>query len=86
MIHNIDANLVNKIPPEARDVPRQAVGQAAGQQAVRLDVRYDWVTEALTLAEDPDAVARARGLLASGQLDTIENIRQAAREIIDLGF
>ena len=35
---------------------------------------------------DPKAVLQARQLLESGQLDTPENIRQAAKNIADIGL
>ena len=36
-------------------------------------------------AEDADAVARARQLIAEGQLDSPENIRKAAQNMLEFG-
>jgi hypothetical protein len=44
------------------------------------------VAEALQTADsDAEAVRRAAELLASGELESNENIREAAQDLLDLG-
>ena len=44
------------------------------------------VLEALVIPYEADTVEQARKLIASGQLDTLENIRKAAEAITKLGI
>lgn len=88
MIPNIDNNHRGQVLPNTAGTSHQALQRSAqSDQAASLEVRYDAViAQALDLAHSQaDAIARAKALIASGQLDTPANIRQAAQEIIDLG-
>lgn len=53
-----------------------------------LQIRFDSLIEKAKQPPEPDntAVQRARELLLSGQLDTPDNIRQAAENIAKLGI
>lgn len=57
-------------------------------QDASLQVSFDSLIEQAKQApaEDGSAVARAKALIASGQLDTPENIQQAAQNILKYGF
>jgi|GEM_PF-2760081 len=86
MIPNIDNNLTNKILPNQGQTQQTAPKTGSTGISAQLEVRYDLSAQALEPSDDAAVVARAKALLASGQLDTIANITEAAREIIDLGF
>ena len=88
MIHNVSANSVQEIMP----TPVQSGGQGSRSSAcagvdATLQIRYaPLVAEALQTADsDAEAVRRATELLASGELESIENIREAAQDLLDLG-
>lgn len=87
MITNIDNSHRGQVPPNAGTGHQVLQRSAQSDQAASLEVRYDaLIAQALDLAQpQADAIERARVLIASGQLDTPANIRQAAQEIIDLG-
>ena len=47
----------------------------------------DWINQAIQASEtETDAVQKARGLLESGQLTSLENIRSAAENIVSFGI
>jgi hypothetical protein len=88
MIQNINANTIQDILPK----PTQRNGQGAcpstsAEGDATLQIQYaPLVAEAIRASEsDVEAVQRAKELLASGQLDTVENIRQAAQDLLDYG-
>jgi hypothetical protein len=88
MINNIDVHRIQELLPkpvgkkdrggEASDVPSPDAS---------LNVEYgNLIADALQFPQaDEHTVERARELIASGQLDTPENIRAAAANIIQLG-
>jgi len=47
-----------------------------------------YITEALALPKDgrAEAIAEAKALLASGNLDRLENIREAAKNMVERGI
>ena len=53
-----------------------------------LDINYTQIIETAlnTPAQDPGAVQKAKNLLLSGMLDSPENTRDAAENIIKFGF
>jgi hypothetical protein len=53
-----------------------------------LQIRFDTLIEKAKqpIAPDNTAVQRARELLLSGKLDTVDNIHQAAENIVKLGI
>ena len=88
MIQNINANAIQEI--QAKPTQRDGQGACRSSSAevdATLQVQYaPLVAEAIRISEsDVEAVQRAKELLASGQLDTVENIRQAAQDLLDYG-
>ena len=88
MINKVNNNQLSEILKDLS--AKQAGGGAAlsGPKAdASLQVSYDAVIEQARQmpASDVDAVERARQLLASGQLDSPENIRKAAENIATYG-
>lgn len=89
MIEKIDNN---QIP----DMPKEAVGKQVNppkppvenQADDSLQVNHDSLIEKAKQAspEDEGAVQQARELLSSGQLESPENIRAAAENIIKFGI
>ncbi len=89
MINRIDANQI-------RETLEKSAAQLPGANAARPnnDADASLQTDFASLIEDAvqptqtdeQAVMRAKELLASGQLDTPENITAAARDIIEVGI
>jgi len=75
----------------SKDLPARQAGAAEASSQSRADaslqVSYDAVIEKAQQApaSDVDAVEKARQLLASGDLDSPENIRKAAQNIAQYG-
>jgi hypothetical protein len=89
MLDKINNNRISDILKEA--FPKQAApvtGDANDQADASLQVSYDSLIEQAKQPQPPeaDAVEQARKLIASGQLDTPENIRSAAEAITKLGI
>jgi len=88
MIQNINANTIQEIlsKPAQRNDQGACPGSSAEVDAT-LQIQYaPLVAEAIQTSEtDLEAVQRAKDLLASGQLDTIGNLRQAAQDLLDHG-
>lgn len=82
--NNQIANLLSGVAARQTSPDAAAKGTKADAS---LQVRYDAVIEQAkqTPVEDADAVARARQLIADGQLETPENIRKAAQNILEFG-
>ena len=89
MIEKIDNNQIPEIPKEAAgkqvNPPKSPVENQADDS---LQVNYDSLIEKVkqTSPEDDKAVQQARELLASGQLESPENIRAAAENIVKFGI
>jgi len=88
MINNIDVHRIQDLlpkPVEKKDRDRQASDVPSVDAS--LNVEYgNLIADALHFPQaDEHTVERARELIASGQLDTPENIRTAAANIIQLG-
>ena len=82
----------NRISDMLKDLPSRQAGTAPASGQTKADaslqVSYDAVIEkaAQAPAESADAVANARQLLLSGELDNPENIRKAAENIAAFGI
>ncbi len=89
MIERINNNQVPDIFKEfSAKQPRSSGGSANKQVDASLQVTYDSLIEKAQQipSEDPNAVQRARQILLSGQLDSPENIRAAAENIVRFGI
>jgi len=88
MINNIDVHRIQDVLPKPVG-KKDRDGQTSGAPSpdASLNVEYgNLIADALHLSEaDEHTVERARELIASGQLDTPENIGAAAMNIIQLG-
>lgn len=89
MIDKINNNPVSELMKEA--FSRQPSGSRPSvddNADVLLQVSYESLVEKAQQAptEDTKAVERARQLLLSGQLDSPENIRKAAENILKFGI
>lgn len=88
MINKVNNNQISEI---FKDLPAKQAGASAASSRNKADaslqVSYDAVIEKAQQAPaaDVDAVEKARQLLASGQLDSPENIRKAAENIAKYG-
>ena len=89
MINKIDANQI-------RETLEKSAAQLPDTSAAKVNTRTDasLQTDFASLIEnaaqppqtDEQAVMRAKELLASGQLETPENITAAARKIVEFGI
>ncbi len=87
MINNINSNIVGLGAKEMQKRPSARVGSEAPASDVSVQVQYDsLVTKAMDSDVDVQAVERAKELLSSGQLDTPENIREAATNMVQYGI
>ena len=89
MIDKINNNRISDILKEA--FPKQTApvaGDTNNQADASLQISYDSLIEEAKQSQptEADAVELARKLIASGQLDTPENIRAAAEAITKLGI
>jgi len=88
MIDKVNNNQVSDILREtsARQ-PNCTRSSAECKAAASLQVSYDSLLETAQQepVDDAKTLERARQLLLSGQLDSPENIRKAAENIIDFG-
>jgi len=87
MIDKIDTNPIPELP--VKPTAKQAVlNETTSSTAdATLEVNYEsLIQKAMESPESGTAqVAKAKELIASGELDNIDNIREAAKDIIDLG-
>lgn len=91
MIEKINHKQIQDIAKEfsARpscDLPISPNIQADASLELNCQTLIEGVARKLTDADDAAIVERARQLLLSGQLDTPENIRQAAQNILKYGI
>ena len=88
MIQKIDAHTIQEILAKPAQRNDQEADPGSSQEVdATLQIQYaPLVAEAMKASDsDLEAVQRAKELLATGQLDTVENIRQAAQELADYG-
>lgn len=89
MIEKIDSNLIRELLEKSASQQADSPKPPATSQAdASLDVNYASLLEnaAQPPETDAQAVRQAQELLASGQLDTPENIRAAAENIVNYGI
>jgi hypothetical protein len=87
-INSIDNNNVNALS-QGRQPDKQAKASAAGTRILSVDTDTDGYAEkALSLSSESSStdIQKVRALLAAGQLDTPDAIRQAAANIATLGI
>lgn len=87
MIEKINNNQVHNTPANCGSKqPAQPISSPDNQVDVLFQVECKSLANNSLPPEDEQAVQRARELLASGQLDSPENIRAAAEEILKHGI
>ena len=89
MIDKIDYNQIQDLlgkSPSRRSNPAEAAASIEADALVQMD--YAVLINKAMQAEQgqADQVAEAKKLLASGELDSAENIRTAAEEIVTFGI
>jgi len=89
MIDKINNNRISDILKET--FPKQTApvtGDTNNQADASLQISYGSLIEEAKQSQptEADTVEQARKLIASGQLDTLENIRKAAEAITKLGI
>jgi len=88
MINKIDAHQIPDMPPKpASGQPNSAKTLADGGVDISLQINYASLVDKAMLTQPADfkVVQRANELLRSGQLESPENIRAAAENIIKFG-
>ena len=89
MIDKIDNNQISNIAGKSSSDPDNTTANGTCSEVDALvQVNHDGLIEKASQLpqEDPNAVERARELLASGELDSPENIRLAAENIVKFGI
>lgn len=89
MIDNINNNSVSDFLKDSTDLTvNQSKTSANNQDDVSLQLDFVSLLEKANELpqDDGDAVKKAKELISSGQLDTAENIKQAAGNIIKFGI
>ena len=88
MIEKIDINqirdLLGKLTPKPQDSLKTPVNDNA-DASLQVDYTLLINRETQILEADTEAVRRAQELLQSGQLESLENIREAAENILKFG-
>ena len=87
MINNI--NTSNIAGMNAKDLQKRPAGKPTrGEESdVTVQVKYDsLVSRAVDSDVDAQAVEKAREIVNNGQLDTPDNIREAATNIVQYGI
>lgn len=86
MINNVNSSNIAGV--NAKDIQQRPSGKPArGEESdVTVQVQYDsLVSQAVDSDVDAQAVEKAKEIIDSGQLDTPENIREAATNIVQYG-
>jgi len=89
MIENIQNNPIAQAPGRNALPHPDAASRPAGDASdATLQVDFaDLVSQAIQASDtETDAVQKARELLKSGQLTSLENIRSAAQDIVTFGI
>ena len=89
MIDKIDANQIREtIEKAAAQLPDKHSPSVRNQADASLQTEFASLVEDAGQPPQTDALAvqRAQELLASGQIDTPQNIRAAAQNIVDYGI
>ena len=89
MINKINNNQVSDILKNLSSKQTSSLGASDSSKAdASLQISYDAVIEKAQQApaENIDAVERARQLIDSGELDSPENIRKAAENMVKFGI
>ena len=88
MIEKIDNNLIRDIQEAASHATGSPRKEAAEKADASLEVQFASLLEQARQApqDDTEAVQQARRLLITGQLDSPDNVRQAADAILSFGF
>ena len=88
MIEKIENNLIRDIQEAASHPTGSPRQEAADKADASLEVQFASLLEQARQApqDDADAVQRARDLLITRQLDTPDNLRQAADNILTFGL
>lgn len=87
MINNINSNNIASTGPKGlQKRPVKSLSGSSEEADATIQVQYDsLVSRAVDSDVDVQGVEKAKKLILSGQLDTPENIREAATNIVQYG-
>ena len=87
MIDKININPIPELPAKPATQQPESNETTSSTDDVTLEVNYESLIQKAMESPESDAteVEKAKELIASGELESIDNIRAAAKDIIDLG-
>jgi len=87
MIDKIDIKPIPELPAKPTAKQSESNETTSSTADATLEVNYETlIKKAMEIPEsDATQVEKAKELIASGELESINNIRAAAKDIIDLG-
>jgi hypothetical protein len=91
MIENINNNRINGMQPNKPENNPRSAPKTSGKKSVDMNITADnkaLEQKAIQAAEtnDTEKIQKAQKMLASGEIDNIENIKKAAENIIKYGI
>jgi len=87
MIDKIDINSIPELPGKPTAKQPELNETNSSTDDATLEVNYEPLIQKAMESPESDAteVEKAKELIASGELENIDNVRAAAKDIIDLG-
>jgi len=91
MIENVNNNQINGMPANPLEQTGKTTPKASGKKPVDMNIKADYKALGQKAIEadktnNPEKIQQAQQMIASGEIDNIENIRQAAENIIKYGI
>jgi len=88
MIDKIDINSIPELPGKPTSKQAETNEKTSSTADATLEVNYEPLIQKALESPESDAtqVAKAKELIATGELESTDNVQAAAKEIIDLGF
>ena len=87
MIDKIDINSIPELPAKPTTPQLESNETTSSTDDATLEVNYDSLIKKALESTESDAteVEKAKELIASGELESIDNIQGAAKDIIEFG-
>jgi anti-sigma28 factor (negative regulator of flagellin synthesis) len=88
MIDKIDINSIPELPGKPATKQPESNDTTSSTADASLEVNYESLIQKAMESPESDAtqVEKAKELIASGELESIDNIREAAKDIIEFGI
>lgn len=91
MIENVNNNQINGIPSNPAEQAGKAASKASEKKSVDTNIKADYkALEQKAIETDKtsssEKIRKAQRMVSSGEIDNIENIRQAAENIMKYGI